>query len=264
MQRPRPSAQSSLQCGLRTHRWASGKGVLPSIRHTALKEVYGVDQSVTIVLASGSPRRQALLARLGLPFEVHVADIDESPRPEETPDAMARRLSLAKARAVAVVKPHALIIAADTLVVVDGDVLGKPADAREAFAMLTRLRAREHHVLTGLALVDCVHHRENVEVVVTRVTMRHYSDDDIRRYIATGDPMDKAGAYAIQAVEMHPVAHIEGSYTNVVGLPLCALYRRLRSWGVPIPITPQVVCALDGGGAVAPAHTAGGPGDSDD
>lgn len=211
-----------------------------------------LDRPAAIVLASGSPRRQELLARLGLSFEVCVADIDESPLPGEAPEAMARRLSLAKARAVAPLRPRALIIAADTLVVVDQDVLGKPADAREAYTMLARLRDRVHHVLTGLALIDPAHQRESVEVVVTRVTMRPYSDDDIHRYIATGDPMDKAGAYAIQAAEMHPVARIEGSYANVVGLPLCALYHRLRAWGVPVPVSARVACALDAGEAAGP------------
>lgn len=205
------------------------------------------DRSYPIVLASGSPRRQELLARLGLSFEVLVADIDEGRLPGEAPEAMARRLSLAKARAVAPARPEALIIAADTLVVVDQDVLGKPADAREAYTMLARLRGRTHHVLTGLALVHPTRQRESIDVVTTRVTMRDYADDEIYRYIATGDPMDKAGAYAIQARDLKPVAGIEGSYTNVVGLPLCALHRRLRAWGVPVPVNEREVCAQDGG-----------------
>lgn len=203
------------------------------------------ERSVSIVLASGSPRRQELLARLGLPFEVCAADVDEGPLPGEEPEAMARRLSLAKAHAVALARPCALIVAADTLVVVDQDVLGKPADEREAYTMLARLRGRAHHVLTGLALVDPARQRESVEVVVTRVTMRDYSDDEIHRYIATGDPMDKAGAYAIQAADLKPVAHIEGSYTNVVGMPLCALHRRLQAWGVPVEA--RVACSPDSG-----------------
>ena len=212
-----------------------------------------LDRSISIVLASGSPRRQELLARLGLSFEVCVADIDEGRLPGEAPEAMARRLSLAKAHAVAPARPRALIIAADTLVVVDQDVLGKPVDEREAYTMLARLRNRAHHVLTGLALADLARHRESVEVVVTRVTMRDYSDDDICRYIGTGDPMDKAGAYAIQAADLNPVARIEGSYTNVVGLPLCALYHRLRAWGVPVPVDARVACSRDSGEAASPS-----------
>lgn len=214
-----------------------------------------LDRSIAIVLASGSPRRQELLARLGLSYEVCVADVDEYRLPGETPEAMARRLSLAKARAVAPSRPRALIIAADTLVVVDQDVLGKPADECDAHAMLVRLRNRAHRVITGLALVDPTRRRESVEVVTTRVTMRDYSDDEIRRYIETGDPMDKAGAYAIQAADLHPVAHLEGSYTNVVGLPLCNLYHRLRAWDVPMPVDARAACSLDGGKAAhhAPA-----------
>jgi len=205
-----------------------------------------LDGVIPIVLASASPRRQELLARLGLQFEVCVADIDERRLPGEAPRPMARRLSLAKARAVASSRPQAIVIAADTLVVVGCDVLGKPANEDEAFAMLGRLRNQPHQVLTGLALVHSARQRESVEVVTTRVMMRNYTDDEIRRYVQTGDPMDKAGAYAIQAEDFHPVARIEGSYTNVVGLPLCALYRHLRAWGVPVPIEARVACSQDG------------------
>jgi len=214
-------------------------------------------QPPPIVLASGSPRRRELLARLGLDFEVCVADVDERPSPGEAATELARRLSLAKARAVVPQRPQALIIAADTLVVVDGDILGKPADAREAYAMLTRLRNRVHEVLTGLTLIDAPHRRECVDVVVTQVTMRDYTDDEIRRYIATGDPMDKAGAYAIQAEDLNPVARIEGSYTNVVGLPLCDLYYRLRAWHVPVPVDARVACRWDGGSPAAPEPESG-------
>jgi len=216
-----------------------------------------VDGSIPIVLASGSPRRQELLAKLELPFEVCAADIDERRLPGETPDAMARRLSLAKARAVAPLRAQALVIGADTLVVVGGDVLGKPVDEREAFAMLALLRNRAHHVLTGLALLDLARRRECVKVVTTRVTMRDYADDEIRRYIRTGDPMDKAGAYAIQATDLNPVARIEGSYTNVMGLPLCNLYHRLRAWCISMPVDARVACSQDGGEAASPSRAAG-------
>lgn len=216
-----------------------------AIAHPYRGKDMALDQSIPIVLASGSPRRQELLARLGLSFEVCVADVDESRLPEEAPADMARRLSLAKAHAVAPSRPGALIIAADTLVVVDQDVLGKPADEREAYAMLARLRKRTHHVLTGLALVDPARQRESVEVVVTRVTMRDYTDDEIHRYIETGDPMDKAGAYAIQAAGMNPVVCIEGSYTNVVGLPLCKVCHRLRAWGIPVPNDARTACSQE-------------------
>lgn len=181
-----------------------------------------------LILASNSPRRKALLTLLGWPFEVIAADVDERIRTAELPHEYVRRLATEKACAVLPqVHPEATILAADTTVV-DGDqILGKPADAAEARAMLNQLRGRKHLVYTALALwhagqllVDCC---------TTEVPMRDYTDAEIEAYIASGDPMDKAGAYAIQHAGFRPVEALQGCYANVVGLPLCHLVRNLRS-----------------------------------
>ncbi|MBC7238150.1 MAG: septum formation protein Maf [Chloroflexi bacterium] len=203
-----------------------------------------------IVLASGSPRRRRLLAALGLSFTVASADIDEATMPGEAPASLVTRLSAAKARAVLAAYPHALIIAADTCVVLDGEILGKPANPLEAFEMLARLRDRRHEVYTGLALLDAPSGRLHKDVVRTAVYMRAYSEQEIARYVRTGDPLDKAGAYAIQHAGFDPVARIEGCYTNVVGLPLCRLYVALRAWGVSVPEAPPASC-LDTSGICA-------------
>lgn len=196
-----------------------------------------------LILASASPRRQELLARLGLPFEVRTAAVDETPQAGEAPEALVRRLSRDKARAVAgQVAPGPIVIAADTAVVLGngGEVgaqhavppLGKPADPAEATAMLRRLRGRTHTVLTAIALIDTARALLLTGLARTAVTMRDYSDEEIVAYVATGDPFDKAGAYAIQHPGFHPVASLKGSYSNVVGLPLPHLVRALKWLGL--------------------------------
>lgn len=183
------------------------------------------------VLASGSPRRRELLASLGIDFIVIKSDIDETQAAGEDPYAYVRRLSIEKAQAVAarLTEPAAVlaadtvvILAADTLGVTEiGEILGKPADADDARAMLRRLRGRDHVVCTALTLLQLADERVMLtELTRTIVTMRDYTDDEIDAYIATGDPFDKAGGYAIQHEGFHPVAQIDGSYSNVVGLPL--------------------------------------------
>lgn len=197
------------------------------------------------VLASGSPRRQELLASLGVAFIVIKPDIDETQHPSETAYAYAARLSQEKAAAVAdrVAAPQAVIAAADTIVVVaadtigvavdDGQVLGKPATAAEARAMLQRLRGGDHIVCTALTLltIDQGVRTSDTQLTKTRVTMRDYTDAEIDAYIATGDPFDKAGAYAIQHPDFAPVARIDGSYSNVVGLPTETLTAMLARSG---------------------------------
>ncbi len=186
-----------------------------------------------VLLASQSPRRRALINLLGLPVEVASADVDETPRRGEAPAAYVRRLAEAKARALAARQPQGSrwIVAADTAVVDGDEILGKPADAAEAVAMLRRLRGREHAVLTGVAVWDGKTGRWATAVERTVVVMRPLSDAEIAAYVASGDPLDKAGAYAIQNREFAPVAHIEGCYANVVGLPLCMLACLLRQLG---------------------------------
>ena len=196
-----------------------------------------------LILASASPRRRALLAHLGLPFRVVVPQVEEDtpPSSQGRPEALAETLALAKAQSVARQVGDALIIAADTMVV-DGDtILGKPKDGSEAAAMLRRLRAREHRVITGLAVVDAATRRAATAHAITIVRMRDYADADIAAYVARGEPLDKAGAYAIQDEHFHPVASYDavptgrqGCYCNVVGLPLKALVPLLRRAGVDI------------------------------
>lgn len=187
----------------------------------------------TLLLASGSPRRRELLGLTDLPFARTSADIDEAVHPHETAFEYTVRLSQEKARAVCQTAPaHAIIIAADTTVA-DGDViLGKPADPDEARHMLQALRGRTHQVHTALTLIDVDSGREITETAVTNVPMRFYTDAEMETYIASGDPFDKAGGYAIQHAGFHPVNLATGCYANVVGLPLCHLTRALRRLGV--------------------------------
>jgi len=184
----------------------------------------------SLILGSASPRRRHLLRAIVAPFDVDAADIDETPHPDEAASALARRLAREKAAALASRWPAALILAADSVVARDGVPLGKPAGADDARAMLRSLRGGTHRVVTGLALAQS-------SALIwegaseTTVAMRAYGDEEIERYIATGRPFDKAGAYAIQDREFAPVASIAGCYPNVVGLPLCETRRALTFAG---------------------------------
>ena len=197
---------------------------------------------IQIILASQSPRRLALLSDLGLPVTVLPSTVDESARAGEQPEEMARRLAVEKARDVAQSAPDAVVIAADTLVVLEGKVLGKPRSADEAMEMLMRLRGRRHMVHTGLAVINGPTGQESVQLASTPVLMRTYSELAMRAYINSGDPMDKAGAYAIQNEVFDPVQRVEGCYANVVGMPLCHLYRALAPWGLAPPRHPLQRC----------------------
>jgi septum formation protein len=178
-----------------------------------------------LVLASASPRRRELLEAAGYTFDVASADVDERLRPGETPHAYVARVALAKAEAVAPAFPGAIVLGADTAVVIDREVLGKPVDDRDAARMLAALAGRAHDVITGIAMVGGS--RTVVAVESTTVWMRDLSDDAIRDYIASGEPRDKAGAYGIQGLASRFIPRIEGSYTNVVGLPVAAVSRLL-------------------------------------
>ncbi len=180
-----------------------------------------------LILASTSPRRRQLLDLLGLAFSVQAVEVDESPQPGETPVDYVRRLACLKASACP--DGHSLVLAADTVVADGLDLLGKPRDAAEARQMLRRLRGREHQVYTALTLRQGT--RSWTEVCTTKVLMRNYDEAEIAAYIASGDPMDKAGAYAIQHPTFRPAAAIEGCYACVVGLPLCHLVRLLQQAG---------------------------------
>ena len=185
-----------------------------------------------IILASNSPRRRELLAQIGLSFTVDPADVDESVLPGESPEAYAVRVALDKARIAAKRAVEGIIIAADTIVVVGEAILGKPADAADARRMLTDLSGREHKVVTGLAVVDAATVRSAARISATRVWFRVLSDREITAYVATGEPLDKAGAYGIQERGALLVERIEGCYSNVVGLPLSLLGEMLREFGI--------------------------------
>ena len=181
-----------------------------------------------LVLASQSPRRSEILAQAGLPFTVRVSGVEEIRQPAESPEDYVRRLAQDKARA-AVSSPAEFVLAADTVVVVDGSVLEKPVSSSDAEAMLRRLSGRSHAVLTGVCLLhDGV---ERAQVESTRVFFSSLSEDEIRDYCASGEPMDKAGAYAIQGLASKFIQRIEGCYFNVVGLPISLVYRLLQDAG---------------------------------
>jgi len=196
----------------------------------------------SLTLASASPRRRELLALLDLSFDVAVADVDEQPLDGEPPREMVVRLSLAKAREIARARSRGWVIAADTVVVFGEQLLGKPADEEEARAMLRRMRGLPHMVYSGLVLWDAAIGRPDADLAETRVWMRDYSEEEIARYVASGDPLDKAGAYGIQNRDFHPVARVEGCYASVMGFPLCHLYRALVRCGYPPPHTPVAAC----------------------
>lgn len=189
-----------------------------------------------LILASGSPRRRELLQLGGWTFRTATPDVDESRYPGEHPAEYVRRLAETKARAVQVPDGiAALVLAADTTVA-DGEMLlGKPAHAAEARAMLQQLRGRTHQVYSGLALLNPSSGELLATVRRTAVTMRTYSAAEMEAYIASGDPLDKAGAYAIQSRDFQPVASLDGCLASVVGLPLCDLARLLNKMGVPNP-----------------------------
>jgi septum formation protein len=187
-----------------------------------------------LLLASQSPRRRELLALLGLPFETNASDVNEAPRSNESPAKLAARLSQDKARVCSAnhAASDAAIIACDTIVAHEGQVLGKPGDADEASQMLRRLRGCLHSVYTAVTLLDKSTERSVTDVAETQVVMRTYTDAELAAYVASGDPMDKAGAYAIQHRGFHPVSKVRGCFTNVMGLPLCHLTRHLRAWEI--------------------------------
>lgn len=190
-------------------------------------ESFSVTEKPPLILASNSPRRRQLLSLTGLPFVVSAANVDESTRSNESPADYVLRLAETKAVAVKA-DADQIVLAADTTVVDGSDILGKPEDDAEATAMLRRLRGHTHQVYTGVALLRESNGLLLKDLCVTDVPMRDYSDDEIRDYVATGDPLDKAGAYAIQHSEFHPVASMEGCFANVMGLPVCHVILLMR------------------------------------
>ena len=191
-----------------------------------------------LVLASSSPRRADLLRAAGFDFEVQSADADETVRPGELPEQYVRRVAEAKAHAVLPAAGDRPVIAADTVVLVDGRILGKPVDAEQAAAMLRTLSGRRHQVMTGLTVAvrlpvrdeqARVHQRTAIQI--TDVDFAPLSDEEIAWYVASGEPADKAGAYAVQGLASRFIRRVEGSYSNVVGLPVAVLYQMLAELG---------------------------------
>ncbi len=191
-----------------------------------------------VILASASPRRKELLEQIKLEFAVIPSNAEEVVLPGETPEEHVVRLSIDKATEVAE-RPDVdgrWFIGSDTIVLCNQQILGKPKDAAHAAEMLRMLSGREHRVLSGYAILDRQSGIQKAEAVSTTVRFRDLTEDEIARYIASGEPMDKAGSYAIQGLAVCFVASIAGSYTNVVGLPLCRLTLALKELGVPLPI----------------------------
>ena len=189
-----------------------------------------------VILASQSPRRRELLTLVGIAHEVRPADVDETPLPGEAPAPHAERLARSKAETLAVRHPDALVIAADTIVVIDGAILGKPRDIQDAAAMLGRLAGREHTVLTAVAVARAGRVHSAVERVA--VWFRALSSGEIAAYVATGEPMDKAGAYGIQGYGATIVERIDGDYFAVMGLPLLRVVRLARELGASYAFGP--------------------------
>ena len=180
-----------------------------------------------LILASGSPRRAEILSAVGWPFEVVSSGIDETQKPGETPVAYVQRLALEKAEAVASKRPDGFILAADTTVVVDDQLLGQPEDDREAQRMLKRLSGKWHEVLTGVALIR-IGGKSSLGMETTRVRFAELSEREIDWYVSTGEPRGKAGAYAIQGKASLFVEEVSGDYFNIVGLPIRLVYEMIR------------------------------------
>ncbi len=187
-----------------------------------------------IILASNSPRRRELLEQIGLPFVADPADVDERLLPGEKAEPYAVRVALDKARVAAGRAGTGVVIAADTIVVLGDDILGKPADSRDAERMLALLSGNRHRVISGLAVMDAETKRTLTGAAVTSVWFRDLHAEEILAYVSTGEPLDKAGAYGIQGKGALLVTRIEGCYFNVVGLPLSLLGSMLREFGISL------------------------------
>ena len=202
--------------------------------------------TANLVLASNSPRRRELLTLGGWSFHVKAADVDESVRPGEAAEDYVLRLAQEKAGAIMSTQLEDgsanIVLAADTAVVDSGSIFGKPRHSQEAIQMLRQLRGHTHQVVTALAALRVHDNRMVTEICVTDVPMRAYSDTEIETYVASQDPMDKAGAYAIQNRSFRPVLALRGCYASVMGLPLCHLHRALNQLGAPSPVDLPSVC----------------------
>lgn len=204
-----------------------------------------------LILASGSPRRQELLSLLGIPFKIQVPRVDEQPKPGQIPAEVPQRLSRLKAEHVAGQVVAGIIVAADTVVVYKGEILGKPRSTEHARNMLRCLRGERHLVLSGVTVLDAISDKRITELCETKVWLRWMTDAEIEAYVESGDPLDKAAAYAIQNTDFAPVAKVVGCPANVMGLPMCHVVRNLRRLGVDLPPTPPTHCEIRYGYACA-------------
>jgi septum formation protein len=187
-----------------------------------------------IILASASPRREELLGKIGLKFEVEPSDYAEDMHSRLSPDELARAISLEKARAVASRHKNAIVIAADTFIVFRGKIMGKPNTEAEARKMLMTLRGKSHSVITGFTILDTDENKVLTKSVETIIHIRNLTSKEIDAYVKSKEPLDKAGAYAIQGLGSVIVERIEGDYSNVMGLPLSALAKGLKEFGIYI------------------------------
>lgn len=195
---------------------------------------YLTSMKTPVILASNSPRRKELLQQVGIPFVADPADVDESVRPGELPAVYAVRVALDKGRVAAKRAGKGIVLAADTIVLVDGSILGKPSGADEAVSILKRLSGREHEVITGVAIIEAASGKELARHETTRVRFRRLKEQEIKAYVATGEPLDKAGAYGIQGKGALLVERIDGCYFNVVGLPLSMVENMLYDFGISV------------------------------
>lgn len=210
-------------------------------------------ENIKLLLASNSPRRRELIGLLGFSFSSSSADVDESILPNEAAADYVLRLAEAKARACAEAGAEKcvgqVVIGSDTAVVDAGEILGKPRDASDAASMLKQLRGRTHQVYTAIALFNPESDKVLTELSITDVPMRDYSDAEVEAYVQSGDPLDKAGAYAIQNAEFHPVENFNGCFASVMGLPLCHLTHSLKKMGqapeTDVPVLCQATLAYD-------------------
>ena len=194
-----------------------------------------------LILASASPRRREMLRMLGVAFTVLQSDVDESPRAGESPEAYALRLSEAKARAVAAVRPGRWVLGADTIVTIDGELLGKPRTPDEARGMIRRLSGRAHTVITAFTLFNSERAEPVRRAVSSEVRFKEVPEDELEWYVATDEPYDKAGGYAVQGKAALFVSEVHGSWTNVVGLPLCEVVEALKGLGL-VDFTRRGAC----------------------